>query len=370
MNEVTRITEIIKEKIESQYKDDIALFVYYGSQAMGVADAYSDLDFFFIPRTEKGKELMIQFIIDGIGYDLFPITWERIGKIAALEQPLAAVITESKVVYAGSDEELERYEKIRALIRLQYDGSHGEQLLNKSKEYFNDAYAHFFNMENGKRSFVGCHVEASKMVGKVVLTIAMINGRCFKRSMGKELKSVYQYEKLPEGFENLVESIINEADVDVLIENCRTLLLDVKELMNSEEKIYSLKEPYPTLFEGYYEELKSTLNKVIRACDEKDAHTVYFRALSIQEETSLFMAKAEQGLWYEGTDHYQKYREGYDRLIDIDLISPAITRDYDLMKKRIHEFDLVFKTFLESKGVELIIYDSLDAFEAYYRERA
>jgi len=370
MNDVTRITEMIKAKIESQYKDDIALFVYYGSQAMGMADTYSDLDFFFIPRTEKGKELMIQFVIDGIGYDLFPITWERIGKIAALEQPLAAVITESKVVYAGSDEELERYEKLRALIQLQYDGSHGEQLLNKSKEYFNDAYAHFFNMENGQRSFAGCHVEASKLVGKVVLTVAMLNGQWFKRGMGKELNSVYQYEKLPTGFENLVESILHEEDLDVLIENCRTLLLDVKELMNGEDKVYSVKEPYSTLFEGYYEELKSTLNKVVRACDEKDAHTVYFRALSIQEETSLFMAKAEQGLWHDGTDHYQRYREGYDRLIAIDLISPAIAKDYELMKKRIHDFDLAFKSFLESKDVDLIIYESLEAFEAYYRDRA
>ncbi|XUW95433.1 nucleotidyltransferase domain-containing protein [Wukongibacter sp. M2B1] len=67
MKDIFKITEIIKEKIEKKYSNDIAIFAYYGSYAMGLEEEKSDLDFFFIPKTEKGKELGLQFIIEDIG---------------------------------------------------------------------------------------------------------------------------------------------------------------------------------------------------------------------------------------------------------------------------------------------------------------
>ena len=35
----------------------------------------SDLDFYFIPSTPRGYEMSYQFIVDDIGYDLWPVSW-------------------------------------------------------------------------------------------------------------------------------------------------------------------------------------------------------------------------------------------------------------------------------------------------------
>lgn len=362
MKDVMEIAEIIKRRIERDYAEDISIFAYYGSQAMGTADEWSDLDFFFIPRTERGKSLMHQFIIDDIGYDLFPISWERLAKIIALDQPLTAVVTESIVLYSGSEEEEERYEHLREILKGHFTNGNQAYLLEKAKEYFKDAYAHFFNMENGTRSIENCQVEASKLVTKVVLTLAFINGEYFKTGLEKAIRSTYEYDKLPKDYQGLLESIITEVDVDVLIENCRSLIYEVKTLLNKETLGYGEKEPYNTLFVGYYEEIKSTFNKLIRACDAKDPYTVYFRTISVQEEISMFMAKAEQGVWFEGTDHYQWYKETFKKYFKMDLINHAVQRDYDALKKSIIEFDKSFKTFLEGEDLEIVEYSSIEDF--------
>ncbi len=156
---------------------------------------------------------------------------------------------------------------------------------------------------------------------------------------------------------------------DVVIEDCKSLVLSLKELMNRERLSYATKEPYQTLFEGYYEEIKSTFNKVIRACEQEDETTAYFRALSIQEETSLFIAKAEEGIWYDNVDHYQWYRKGFDEAFDIDLISLAVKKDFIGLKTAIQTLDLMLKKLLIDKGVELAIYDDFDSLSRVYKER-
>jgi len=51
MEEKQRIIDIIKSKIEKDYKDDVAIFAIYGSYAMETYDEKSDIDFFFILTT-------------------------------------------------------------------------------------------------------------------------------------------------------------------------------------------------------------------------------------------------------------------------------------------------------------------------------
>lgn len=369
MNEKLRIAESIKKKIEENYKDDVAIFAYYGSQATGLAGVRSDLDMFFIPKTERGKGLNFQFVIDGIGYDLFPITWERVAKIVALDQPLAAVLTQANVLYAGSDDDLKRFQMSVNAIEAQFKNGPSLQLLNKAWSYFSDTYLLLFNMEHGKQSLLDAHVIASKMLTKVALSLGYVNGVYFKRGMGRAFKETYDFERLPEDYHVLAEAIMTEEDYDVLVEHCKTLLLKTKALINQEYKRYYEKESYMTLFEGYYEEIKSTFNKIIDACENEDAHTAYFRAIDVQSEMSLFMAKVEDGIWYEGTEQYVRYNAYFYDTFELDLIEPAFKRDFTKLKGLVETLDARFESFLEKEGLQLNIYENIESFETDFRNQ-
>ena len=67
-----KIINWIADRVEHDYAEDIALILLYGSYVNGTANAKSDVDCYFIPRTERGYEFSADFIIQGVGYDIFP----------------------------------------------------------------------------------------------------------------------------------------------------------------------------------------------------------------------------------------------------------------------------------------------------------
>ena len=110
------VARILVDRVKRQYADDIAIVAYYGSYAHGTARHNSDLDIFFIPATPQGAAASFQFILDGIGYDFWPISWERAERIASFEEAIVSVIADSKLLYSRSDADLDRFDKLKNQI--------------------------------------------------------------------------------------------------------------------------------------------------------------------------------------------------------------------------------------------------------------
>ena len=97
-NDKQKIIKALINKIKSKYKNDIAIVVCYGSYITDSAYQKSDLDFFFIPKTNKGYEMNMQFIIDDIGYDFWSLSWDRAEQIANFKETIISIIAEGVVV--------------------------------------------------------------------------------------------------------------------------------------------------------------------------------------------------------------------------------------------------------------------------------
>ncbi|WLR54502.1 hypothetical protein LC048_19030 [Mesobacillus subterraneus] len=52
--EIIKAAEILIEKIKKDYRDDVACVVIMGSYIYGDSHSRSDLDLYFIPKTERG----------------------------------------------------------------------------------------------------------------------------------------------------------------------------------------------------------------------------------------------------------------------------------------------------------------------------
>lgn len=367
MKNIFKITEIIKEKIEEKYRDDVAIFAYYGSYATGLEEEKSDLDFFFIPKTERGKELNLQFIIDDIGFDLFPISWERIARIFSLEQPLAAVITKSKVLYSATDEDLKKYLRLKEKLSGLYSDDELELMIKKGFDYFNKTYVNLFNMKSGTRELSDVRIESSKIISNVLLAIAFANQTYYKRGIGKNVYEALEFKKLPQDFKILIDEIAQGQKSSQIIEDTERLMENTRVLLDNELKKLREKEPYETLFVGYYEELKSSLNKVIRACEEQDYYTAFLRSAFIQEELCSFIAKAEEGIWYNEYNDYGEYKSLYNKLIGIDLVSSV--NELDKLKKLITDLDEKLKVLLTERNVDIVKFQTINEFEKFYKER-
>ena len=70
---------------------------------------------FFVPATERGFQMANTFMIEDMGYDLFPISWERLENIANIEEPrMIFAFVKGEVIYAKSEEDKKRFETIKA----------------------------------------------------------------------------------------------------------------------------------------------------------------------------------------------------------------------------------------------------------------
>ncbi len=369
MENKQRIIDAILNKIQTDYKDDVAILAVYGSYIMGTADARSDVDFFYVPKTDRALNLTYQFIIDGIGYDLFPIRWDRLLKIAAFDQPLAAVITESKVIYSATEDDLQRYESYRNNMLKLCTEEGAQIMLNKAYEYFNEVFIYLANMQREGLRLIDLRIEASKVISKVVMTVAYANHTFYKKGLGSNIKDSFKLPKLPKDYQSLVETIITSDDEEALTALTVELVDGTRDFLMVRSVDYAEPEPFETLFVGYYEELKSVINKMLRACDQQDQLTAYAVATYFHEEISQFLAKVETGLWYNDRHVYQEYSGVFEKIFNIDLIELVARGDFEALKTAVEKLDADFVALLKRQNVDIVHFDSIDAFIADYETR-
>ena len=105
-------------KIKSEYKEDIALLIGQVG-ACKTPDDEQNMSFdFFVPATERGNNLATTFIIEDMGYDLYPISWERLEGIANFNEPrMIFAVAKGEVIYAKTEEYRKRFNDIKIKIK-------------------------------------------------------------------------------------------------------------------------------------------------------------------------------------------------------------------------------------------------------------
>lgn len=107
----------IKAKVKTEYPQDISLVCVYGSAVNGTMNAKSDLDCYFLPKTERGYELATTFILEGVGYDIYPVSWQRLEDIANLRSGMQPLVGDAQILYCATEEDAMRFAALREMLR-------------------------------------------------------------------------------------------------------------------------------------------------------------------------------------------------------------------------------------------------------------
>jgi hypothetical protein len=140
MVDVFAVADIIVKHINTHYPQDVAIVGYYGSYLQGRATERSDLDFFFIPATPRGKQVELQFIIDGISFDFWPIGWDRAERMSTSEDWSTTIIADCELLYVRSEEDLARFMKLRRTISSMREPSNTLTFINRAEGVVRDCF--------------------------------------------------------------------------------------------------------------------------------------------------------------------------------------------------------------------------------------
>ena len=101
------LTQWVIDKIRNEYRDDISLLLSVKGHCTD-GDGHGEVFDYFIPETERGCSLARTFIIDGVGHDLYPRSWERMENSVTLDE-MTMVLSNAEILYARSEKDREKF---------------------------------------------------------------------------------------------------------------------------------------------------------------------------------------------------------------------------------------------------------------------
>lgn len=193
VNTVNKRNEMIVDwavkKIEKEYKGEVALLLTYGSYENGTSNPLSDVDFYFIPKIEHAYKLSKTFIVEGIGFDLFPMSWERVAGLAEINECLTPCLANVKVLYCDSEEDI---------------------------------------------------CELRTLAGDIVMflsdAVAYANQTYFKGGLKKQLEDLKNINSSPKDFVLLYESVIKANSEKEIKEYCYNIIKNTRNFLNSKSE--------------------------------------------------------------------------------------------------------------------------------------
>ena len=181
---------------QREYAEDISLVLIYGSYVNGTANSRSDVDCCFIPKTERGYEMATGFILEGVGYDVFSMSWERVERIACLRENLTPLVGDVEIIFCGSAEDMARFRGMQE--KLQCCLADGAYVRKIAEERCREA-----GRLCGMLEHVRTETEAWKLAGMVIMTladaVAVFQHGYFHFGLKQQFEDLMKLREVPEG---------------------------------------------------------------------------------------------------------------------------------------------------------------------------
>ena len=271
----TFITNWVLDTVKAQYADDIALVVSHSTLNIEPDAAAVS---YFVPVTDKGRQLAQTFLLEGRGYDIWGIEWERLERFAALDEYNVTVLADSKILYARTAEDAARFEALK-----------NAQLVNlrdpiQARKHALESYATAKNLYTELLFAEGSGVRlcAGYVLDYLARAIAFANHRYFHGSQTNQLEELKSMKHVPAGFTELYLEVIQTSNDGRRRELCHELVslvggfLSTEGCGNPERNFQDLAD--------WYTELSYTWLRIRHYAEHNDPVRVHMWGIMLQNE--------------------------------------------------------------------------------------
>lgn len=282
----TFVTEWVIRTVQEQYADDIALVVSHSTLQI---DEATPCISYFVPITKKGEQFAQTFLLEGRGYDIWGIPWERLERFADLEEYNLTCLADAEILYARTEEERKRFE---ALQKRQADYMADKQRMRvqalqayqQAKEIFSELL-----FASGSDARMG----AGYLLDYLARCIAFSNCSYFRHSQTEQLEELEKMEHVPEGFARLYKEILLEPKEGEQKKRCYELLCLTRQYLTEQhiaaQPEASSEQNYQDLAD-WYGELSYTWLRIRHYTQAKDTVKAYMWGVYLQSELNQVCA--------------------------------------------------------------------------------
>jgi hypothetical protein len=372
MPDVFKVADILVRHAVHTHQDEIAIIAYYGSYAKGEASPTSDLDIFFIPDEGKARTLSSTFIIDGLPYDFWPVSWSFATDIANARSSRpwavsASLIADARVLHHRSQEDLERFQGLQARIEQLTRPESRQYMVGRALEAFKETLFQLaqLRLAHSEGDSAGQQWAGWNFVHSAVNCLALVNQTYFSKGWGANLSQISAIAQKPEGLEEMMRGIImpeNPSDPLLLAEK---LAREVRGILSQAQASTAEPTDAQDVFKGFYYYVFEYVNKVLAACERKDVFAAGSAALLLQEQFCQLMNKVDKGFWPSSFNLLGEYVGGYEGEGFPNLLEPAGQGDLAELAKRARQLDQAVRDWFGRYSVELDILEDVAALRRF-----
>ncbi len=275
-----RLVDWIEKTVRSHYTGKVALVCLYGSHINGTANERSDVDCYFVPKTPEGNALARTFLLEGVGYDLFPMSWQRLEAIARLEQSHQPLLGDVQVLYADSPADLEKLEGLRRQLR---DNLADPVFRGRvAQERFARACSRLPQANDDHKT---ARLKAGGLLMDVAEVFAFGQGEYYHYGLKRQFPDLLALPQLPVDLEEDYLAVLKAKTSAEIACACQRLLKDCPwpVLQNQQPVAWGSRPPAGKLA-GIYEEISSTFLKIYRCVEVGDPVLAFLSAVCLQWE--------------------------------------------------------------------------------------
>lgn len=341
MNTTTeKLTEWAINKIKTEYFDDVALLVAVEGHSVN-GDGHGECFDYFIPSTDRGNELSRTFIINGIGHDLYPRSWERTERTANLDDRATICLSNATILYSHTKEDENRFIAIQKSL---YDNLRNKEFTyKKALENLNIAMDLYRTMMFEDKLFK-VRMATGYINYYLSLAVVYLNGTFFKNWCDGQLPELMVMKELPDNFIEYYKAVINAQTANEFKSLAHLIISTTRNFIASHKPAQTTaqgKSDFANLA-NWYQELSLTWRRLRHYCDINNSDAAFGDACNLQNE--LTIVKEEFGLH------------------EMDLLGYFDTTNLTALSKQATELERYIVSEIENHGVKMNRYDTLEAF--------
>jgi hypothetical protein len=355
---------------------DIAIIAYYGSYAKGTASATSDLDLFYIPDEGKASTLCFQFVVDGLPFDIWPVSWDLATAIANARSSRpwavsASLIADTRVLYHRSPGDLARFNGLKERIAALTSPDTRAEMLAKAADAYREVTTelgrlHLAAAEDDRASLVSGALE---LLNAACNCLALVSQTYFASGWGPSLPEALRLPIRPARFAELADILTSAPNEVAVLGAADALAREVRALIRSEMAAFAKPSPaHEVLAEGY-PFVFEYVNKVLSACSKREAVRARYAALQLQDELAEMLSRIRNGMGGSPASQAGDHRAAYLAEDFPDLMEPAVAGDLPRLAARARDLDEHTRQWLREHSMPLNILNGIGALERFLEER-
>ena len=337
-----QLTNWAISKIKEEYPEDVALLIALEGHDVD-GDGHGKCFDYFVPATDRGNGLSRTFIIDGIGYDLYPRSWERMERTATLEDASTFCLGSAKILYSRSEADTARFESIRQqLFTNLADKTFVYQKALEKLDTAMDLYRTLM--------FEGRAYQVRMAVGYIahylIDAVTFLNGTYVKDLSEGKLPHLRGLAKLPDSFLAYYEAILRAQSESDLKNLAHLLISTTRGFIESYKPAKDAAQGSPDFqnLADWYQEISLWWRRLYYYCRTGNADAAFIEACQIQSELNII-----------GTEFNLK---------EMDLLGAYDAARLHTLHERAAEWEAYIIAEIEAHGASVARYNSFEDFMA------